>query len=416
MRNFATVRYFGGIREESHPKNYVSITVQLNSGRVKSWIMRYLFTHRKYTRNQGLIYDVSYALEDDTCDRVLATCRMVRMDSHSAMPLDYREESMVEKQTESIAAPMNSTKAALLRENTKKQATVCDSSNDELYSNEIDAIFDVLDVVVPRRLLNSEAEIVTQNELVRLNLSRSDIERYLIASACDIQAAAIRIVESCAWRGQMFPINVKSCRIELCSGQFFHQGRDKENNPVFYFRHMLLGPWLNDVDAAVFAVLHRLESYFQKMTLLKPGVKITAIILMGIGCEKQHLASKPTKDQHHSTAGDGNVSIRTLLAGCDPMIDPNQEYTSHGSIEMFSRLVGVLTRHYPERLQRALVIPGGSWSKAKIRECILAQHILTPRVIILNSLQEVKNFVHDDELVTFAGGNAAVSCDAFTIN
>lgn len=378
--------------------------------------MRYLFTNRKNLRNQGLIYDVSYAIEDDACDRVLATCRTVRMDSHSAMPLDYREEAEIEEQTERIAAP-NSTTAALLRKNTKKEATVCDSSDDELYSNEIDAIFDILEgVVVPRRLLNSEAEIVTQNELVRLNLSRSDIERYLIASACDIQAAAIRIVESCAWRGQMFPINVKSCRIELCSGQFFHQGRDKENNPVFYFRHMLLGPWLNDVDAAVFAVLHRLESYFQKMTLLKPGVKITAIILMGIGCEKQHLASKPTKDQHHSTAGDGNVSIRTLLAGCDPMIDPNQEYTSHGSIEMFSRLVGVLTRHYPERLQRALVIPGGSWSKAKIRECILAQHILTPRVIILNSLQEVKNFVHDDELVTFAGGKAAVSCDAFTIN
>lgn len=98
-----------------------------------------------------------------------------------------------------------------------------------------------------------------------LLITRGEIRRHYIASGCVLKKAAVRIVETAAWRGQTFPIDQRICRIELQSGQFFHQGFDVGGRPVFYFRNMGLGPWRKDHNASVAAVLHRLEG---KMIML----------------------------------------------------------------------------------------------------------------------------------------------------
>jgi hypothetical protein len=51
-----------------------------------------------------------------------------------------------------------------------------------------------------------------------------------------------------------------------------------------------------------------------------------------------------------------------------------------------------------------------------MREYISMQQIATPRVIILNKLNELKQYVSDDQLVTFAGGKANVTPDAYSIH
>lgn len=348
--------------------------------------------------HKGLTYDYSLSIKDNQCNRVLATSRIVHLDPQSAaMPSDFREER--DEVTESLNLALNMSELTPSRRHRRNPLTNENgsSSNDELYSSEIDTVFDILDgVEVSRKYLSSEGEILTQNELVRLHLSRTDIERYLIACACDIEAASVRLIESCAWRGQIFPIDLRQCRIELRSGQLFQQGHDRQKSPIFYYRHWLPGPWTSDINASILAVLYRLETFFQKMSVLKPGIKVTLIVLM----------DKGDKDQ--------NSTLKT--ASSDPMMNPNQDYKEHSSMQMFTRLINIVQKHYPERLKAALIVSGtGKWSKSKIREYIVGQGIATPRVILLNNLVELKEYVKDNQLVTFAGGKAPVTPDAFSI-
>lgn len=97
------------------------------------------------------------------------------------------------------------------------------------------------------------------NMSLLLLITRGEIRRHYIASGCVLKKAAMRVVETAAWRGQTFPIDQRICRIELQSGQFFQQGTDLAGRPVFYFRNMGLGPWRKDPNASIAAVLHRLE-------------------------------------------------------------------------------------------------------------------------------------------------------------
>ncbi len=86
-------------------------------------------------------------------------------------------------------------------------------------------------------------------EIVR----RDDIKRFVRASNFDVKKTSVRIVQTAAWRGRTFPVDVRKCRIELQNGQFFQQGFDRQHNPVYYFRNVCLGPWRKDIDAVVHA-------------------------------------------------------------------------------------------------------------------------------------------------------------------
>lgn len=401
IRNFASLRYFPIHRQS---KNYICVTVD-DSCSWTNWVLQRFAFKMSGNGHKGLLYDYSLSIKDKQNKRVLATSRIVHLDPQIvAMPSDFREKQDEENESldlspDFLAASMNDAALSSRRQRRNPQTNEFGgSSSDELYSSEIDTMFDILDgVEVSRKSMNGEGEISTRNELVRLRLSRTDIERYLIACACDIQATSIRLVESCAWRGQVFPIDLRQCRIELRSGQLFQQGHDRQKSPIFYYRHWLPGPWTNDINASILAVLYRLETYFRKMAVLKPGIKITLIVLMD-------------KDK--------NVPNSTFnSASSDPMINPNQKYNEHSSIQMFSRLIDIVRKHYPERLKVALIVPGtGKWSKSKIREYIAGQGVATPRVIVLNNAVELKKYVKDNQLVTFAGGKAPVTPEAFSIH
>ncbi|EED92850.1 predicted protein [Thalassiosira pseudonana CCMP1335] len=392
--NMASVKHFGGALQTNAllPTNYVAATMDIGDHSAKSILGRLLLRCLNINALKTCIFDLAYVVktlpEDGIANtRALATCRMVHLDGKIVCkPTDFREEehelaaadSIVKGRTgrtDQVVTAGNIWKRMLrFGTNEKKRYPLnhtCPSRThaDELYTNEIDAVYEILDgVKVPTR--NDDME--KTDELVRLRLSRSDLERFIIACDCDIREAAVRVVESCAWRGMTFPIDVSSCRVELQSGQFFQQGFDKANNPIFYFRNRLVGPWRGDVDATIFSILHRLESYLNKVAVTRQGVKITLIAILGSPIDEEK--RKVDNGNEQSTEQSPENRMDTLAIGTvDPMIDPSdQHYSTHSSSELFLRLRDILSRNYPERLAKCLIF-GGASTKLKLREYIPSQ-------------------------------------------
>eukprot|EP00978_Attheya_sp_CCMP212_P005119 scaffold11316_cov60-Attheya_sp.AAC.2 len=285
------------------------------------------------------------------------------------------------------------------------------------------------------------------NVSVLRNLNRSDLERFYVASDSNLKTAAIRIVESAAWRGVTFPVDIRVCRIELQSGQFFQYGRDKEGNPVFYFRNMCMGPWRKDVNAVVFAILHRLEASMKRLALQKPDVRCTLVVLMGspvsemvsenynqgrISKDDESVQSESTSTTRNSqrsrksakmkkkqvnALGSDQSLLNPFSIGANPRIDySGEDYQVHTNFALVQRLNEVLSRHYPERLAKALIVPSSGWIKT-LGTFGLRAYVSAPktrsRVFMLGSSHDLKKYVEEDELVTIVGGRAFVPPEAF---
>lgn len=139
------------------------------------------------------------------------------------------------------------------------------------------------------------------------------------------------------------------------------------------------------------AVLHRLETYLVKVADKQPSVQITLIALMGKS---------------------GNPPV-PLSVGCDPRIDSYEECCAHSNYAFLQILNEMIPQHYPGRLAKVLVVNTG---KGRSKAWLGGQspsHFAQTRVTVLNSAEDLKKYVHEEELVTFAGGSAEVTSDAF---
>ena len=294
-------------------------------------------------------------------------------------------------------------------------------------------------------VLNADYEKVP----ILQTMSRFDISRFLVASSCNPKEALSRIVDSAIWRGTNLPIDVRTCRIELQAGQFFHQGFDLDGNPVFYFRNMCLGPWRKDEDALIAAVLHRLESTLERMVSKNPLVQCTLIVL----CGKPHSrAINRDVDESNKNSTDGQSTIASTamstLTGTveanegsvdqnnDDMDDDNvlladnennehrsnprmffdEHWNIHTSKSVIERLVNLLMTHYPERLAKALVVVGHGNKKYALT-AIGGVFFLTgmvpstktrDKVRFLTRYRDLQSYVHRAQLVTLVGGTQVV--------
>ena len=285
------------------------------------------------------------------------------------------------------------------RKPTKKPSSVSASGEkqDELYSDEIDIIYEILDgICVPA----GEGDR-TANKLVRLNLTRADIERFVIACECDIKAAVARIIKSQTWRFATFPIDQRLCRVELESAQFLQQGKDNQNNPIFVFRNSLPTPWAGNVRSTMLMILHRLETFFDSTSGL---VKVTVIILTGeIECasetsNKKRIVSVPSRDdgeQEDISSKDDGVEND---CGATPEINPTAaEYHIHSNFQLVRQMYELLSFHYPERLNKALIVQSKAFSKRRISSFVLSP-ITQTRVVVLNTQAELRKYVAVSEL------------------
>ncbi|KAL9180515.1 hypothetical protein ACHAXT_010968 [Thalassiosira profunda] len=266
-----------------------------------------------------------------------------------------------------------------LQSNNSDATTTAMRSTDELYGDKIDTIFELLeDVAVPLRKRNQSrgehnpdnlGEIITMG---RIDVTRSDVERYLIASECDIKATVTRIVESAAWRSDVFPVDTRLYTIELQSNQFFQHGRDREGNPIFCFRNMLLGPPRGRNCASVLAVLHRLETYFALADKQHPGTKITVVVFM---------------DAVESYGKEGQPLSRS-----DPRIDRFEEYYPHSNLLQMQLLNDLIARHYPGRIAKTLVVSSKGWKNARFLRSLFQ------KAIVLSSVDQVRKYVAKDSV------------------
>jgi len=350
---------------------------------------------------------------------------------------------------------------------------------DDPFKDGVDALADILvDIQVPVRrasLAMEEIALVTPipvdgrpelalltkqdnwcNIAINKRMTKSDLKRFYLAAECDIKIAAVRVVESIAWRGKMFPIDTRECRIELQIGQFFQQGKDYFGNPVFYFQTMCLGPWRKNEEAVIRAVLHRLETSIQHYSTKKPDVQCTVVIVLG----KPIFRTQTTKNTAKSKKGVGDdVSTkRTDVASLDPLdgngeddetnqtvatereFDPSawdpyrlgvnprlssgEDYYAHATTKMIARLIDTLSKHYPERLHKALCVPGkgGYAYRPNIPNAFalmmqLSKYIPSARtrakVIFLRRVGELKEYISPEEMVTLVGGRSLVHSNAF---
>jgi hypothetical protein len=343
----------------------------------------------------------------------------------------------------------------------------CDvvTSNDpfEKAVNELVEIFDDVSVPVRKsqmthfgsasRPLISEFSIVGATPILRDDLmqvsilrriNRSDIRRYFVATDCVLKNTAVRIVESAAWRGLTFPIDTRTCRIELQNGMFFQSGKDLEGNPVYYFQNTLLGPWRKDEDAVISAVLHRLETSLNEFAREDPEVKCTLIISMGKPFRGEKKKQKMESDG--SATGEASIDLSTpeeeggvensvidgetidyeedtSLEGAttsrttgNPRIYSDEQWHTHTTKHLIRRMIDIVTTHYPERLSKALVVVGKgntAYTRTAVGGILALPKVLSrqrtrEKVKFLIRYADLQEYVAKEELSVMVGGAAAL--------
>ena len=266
-----------------------------------------------------------------------------------------------------------------------------------------------------------EAEL--QNMPVLQSVSRKDLTRFYLACYGDLKNTAIRVVDSAAWRGLTFPIDTRACRVELRSNQLVQFGKDVRGNPVFYFRNMCLGPWRKDVDASLLAILHRVETSLKTLSGSNPSVKCTVVILMGKpvledpskqeGDVADYVVSNDEKkaDGNSKSVPEEKVKRGPYILGSDPRIDAKEMYSVHVNATLIHRIVRTLCAHYPERLAKCLIVPSGGFEKTigslTIRTYVPSLRTRS-RITILESASDLKDYISDENLLSFVGGKAAL--------
>lgn len=277
------------------------------------------------------------------------------------------------------------------------------------------------------------------NLAISKKLTKWDLKRFYLGADCNLMASAVRVVESMAWRGLVFPIDVRECRIELQSGQFFQQGRDYHGNPVFYFQYMCLGPWRKNENAVVNAVLHRLEASIQRYSEEKPDVQCTVVILLGKPVfritkprtknkegKKKGVDDTSTKkteadsvykaddDDEDSNAREDSTSLTPpSLKHANPRLLPGEDYYPHANTKVIAKLIDTLLKHYPERLHRAIIVPGKGGPVQIMWNKYIPSSRTRAKVTHLHRVEELTTFISANEMVTLVGGNAVVHPNAF---
>lgn len=463
LNNYTETNHFGGSLQTDSmgPNNYVAVTSYADVNQMGNTAARLLYQHLEEGALASSIVDFTFVLEghqeDEFPERAMASIRLVHVDGTKcalAPHITAANHQIEMSQVSSYylnASLQESPGAAQLQD-------VSVGERKDPFTDGVNALVDILEgVTVPVRRehlggrfdsaasLSPEAVPILPPSVKREDIrsapildqvTKSDLKRYFIACQCDLKEAAVRVVKSAAWRGLTFPICTRECRIELQSGQFFQQGEDLGGNPVYYFQNMCLGPWRGNEDALVSAVLHRLESSLQRLSVHKPDVKCTLILVMGKPLQKMKKAQRRKKgsdsitesaDENKdaaSTAADADseskASVNTEMTawnpfrmGANPRLYPGEDYTVHSNTSVTNRLIAILRQHYPERLHKALVLPGGLLPMGSSRGYIQSSRTRA-KVIILGSASELTHHVSKSELLSIVGGTAHVNPTAFS--
>ena len=206
-----------------------------------------------------------------------------------------------------------------------------------------------------------------------------------------------------------FPVDLRTCQIELAKYQSFSHGLDFDGNPIFNFFNMCKGIWRKDVDASLLATLHRFESAAIEFKKLNPDFKFTLIVVMGEPCSNEafndELGKKPGTQIHGDSSHD-----RGSASESHP-VQRNESFHIHTNFQLAQNLIRILRENYPERLSKALIIPNG-WEKVLGGLHGLRRYIPSDRtrskIIILDELKNLLQYAAEEQLSTLVGGSMPV--------
>lgn len=503
LSNYMETMHFGGSLQTKPglPTNYAAVTAFVDPTKMNA-AMRLLYQRLEEGSLPSSTVDFTFVLEGEQADelpeRAIGTIRIVHLNALKvALPTSFSTSQVIAEDEDSVAeeppvSPLSSL-TPYIDSFMKSTRNLADSflpsrngtdvsesapalqaprskfSNGAINSNDpfqtgVDALRDILrGVTVPVRRENvpiranspiaengdethDDDDSTAPEDLVNVPVlsrtSTDDLRRYFRATGCDLKEAAVRVVESAAWRGATFPIDTKKCRIELQSGQFFQQGNDVDGDPVFYFQNMLMGPWRGNVDSSVAALLHRLETSLNQLSEENPDVKCTVIALVGKpfkrkakkkkkpkkdGEDESSMAAESkdaTEDGEHSTTA--SVAAHTVdqnawnpfRMGSNPRVYPAEDFCVHSNAVMFQHLSDVLSAHYPERLKRLILVPGQGRSVTYFNSTFTMRKLITSsqtraKLVHLDRASELPKYVEDNELTTITGGWIEVEPEAF---
>lgn len=408
MSSFGQTSHFGGMlqRDVLLPRNYVSMNVVLGSKEMPSLVSRLLFD-KLDNLMPTLVVDFTLALEGETDDelpeRALCTARLVRVDADAVAKTPNDTNTAVAERTEtvfpddpgSVQAVENMTRyASFLRlllpirrlrrqdegppqkdeqdgsKSHDSQIATCLETNDstEKAINEVICLLE--GVTVPILSVHSP---VLQNELVLRTVRRSDICRFLLVCDLDIKQAAVRVVETAAWRGRVFPIDSGSCRVELHSKQVVPFGVDSEGNFVFYFNSVRRGPWRRNVDATIVAALYTLDNFLAGSKSWDP---FCLVILMGTFEPEKKRASTDNEDPNNETPESGSKDPENALF-FNSRVSAEEVWQLHANVDLLEELIRVLLTHYPKMLSKVLFVSGDGPHKL-FRSSAALHHAMKP--------------------------------------
>jgi Protein ENHANCED DISEASE RESISTANCE 2, C-terminal len=497
---FKTVHFGGSMQTNPNlPKNYVAAVSEISLDFLPNLVPRLLFA-RLQNHLADSIVDMTYFLEGNTDDelpeRALCTIRQVHVnpekvgkdphghvsppqpdsfgeDSHQGISHTHSLKHIYEQSLSSL-----STIASIVRSPIGKRKKedamgpiVEDHSNDldeipsrlrgdgnglDPVDKSVDAVLEILEAaavparIVPDHIDVSKAEkipeeieetgcvVVTMIPVLQM-FDRYDIKRFVRECEFDIKDAAVRLVETAAWRGRTFPLDKRRFRIELQNAQFFHQGFDLEKNPIFYFRNMCRGPWRGDIDAVISAVLYRFENTLAKLAAENPYIKATLIILMG--APKKCLTSNGKMEEEsvmgEDGANDDGEDATTVISAAqiqsqnnddtgelrtnNPRVSIDEHWKCHTNKELVGKLFRLLRTHYPARLSKVLIVKGrgknmyyGTHVEARLKlNKVLDVPDVREKIHFVGKTSDLTNYVAIEELCTIVGGKAPVAPSSY---
>ncbi|KAL3920791.1 MAG: hypothetical protein SGILL_003080 [Bacillariaceae sp.] len=503
VASFFKCYHFGGAMQTnpSMPKNYIAGSAEVSLAYLANIVPRIMFSRLQKHLSDSIV-DMTYFLEGDKEDelpeRALFTVRQchvtpskVAKDPRSyASPLETSSDAQItnleegpsslrvlyERSVNSLnnVAEFVTSPLKQPRTETAMEAISEDKSNEfheqlpkhlqghgessDVVEKAIDAVIEILQSVeVPTRRKPEDLQEIEPGKLsdeteetgfmvmtlipVLKSFDRHDIERFVRDCDFEIKDAAVRLVQTAAWRGRTFPLDKRRFRIELQNGQFFQQGIDKSNNPVFYFRNMCRGPWNGDADAAIAAVLYRLDKSLMEFSAKNPRTKATLIVLMG--APKRKKDEKKGDDDESSVLGEEEDDDATTLAGDatvassnpegadssdialsrtnNPRVSLDEHWKCHTSNELTQKLLDLLRTHYPGRLAQALIVKGrgknkyyGTELEAKLKlKNVLGIQKVRDKVKFVNKTSDLVRYVAREELCTIVGGKAPVTHSSY---
>ena len=483
-----TLHFGGAVRGNNElPKNYIGITTAFKPRATPNMISRILFCYLEGQLSERVL-DFTLVLEgeneDELPERALCTARLVRLDTHAVAKdpamYDFVSQYLPSRDTDQSqsstvwprrlvnefasvlqlsfltpkkkeSAPSVEVSVMACHERPKgcmEPATM--ALLDYSMREAIEDVWDCLEgIKVPLRLNERRGCLETHSSQCDFGLPQNmvmapvtstltwhDVQRFIISSEYNLQEAAVRIVQTAAWRGRTFPTDTRMCRIELHSGQVFHRGCDVFGHPVIYFRTVCRGPWRKCVDATLAAALHRFESALSELCMVNQETKCTLVVVLGrpgdfsTGSDQEGSTSfstiededNPTVDNGGSEDGLFAVDAVNHLPVTNPRVSTEEPWHLHCTSELLEQFISLLFTHYPERLSRVLLVKGqrDSFYRTQVAAARAMKRITSTRkdrskISFIPKLSRLKGLIDESELSTAALGKAPIPAWAFAI-